>query len=146
MSWEKSEVMSEFLKIAGEQDWHGLKKTAAPEPNPYQEDIKTIEEKRQKSPEKHIMEIAHPDPVYVAEARGDGGLVENEIEKQRRAIEIINKHPMGQHLGRYASAVVELVKLAEVCDQLGYTFAADRVTDAAQELVNTLEEDNFPLE
>ncbi len=139
-----STVWAEFLKIADSQNLLGLKKTASVEPNPYQEDLKTIEEKRLKSPEKHIMEIAHPNPVYIAEARGDGGLVENEIEHQQKIIEMLNKHPTGSLVGRYAHAISNLVKLAELCDNIGETIAADCLTDAAQELVDGLE--NIPLE
>lgn len=92
------------------------------------------------------MEIAHPEPVYVAEARGDGGLVENEIEKQRKVIEMINKYPTASLVGRYAHAITNLVKFAELCDDIGEAVAADYLTDAAQELVSTLEEQDLPLE
>lgn len=138
MSWEKSSVMSEFLKIAAEK---GLLDSAK---NPCGEDVKTIEEKRLKDPEKSIMEVAHPEPVYVAESRGDGGLVENEIENQKKMIEVINKMPTGSLSGRYATAIVELVKLADMCDELGATAAADLLTIAAKKLV--LDLDELPFE
>jgi hypothetical protein len=131
MSLEKYEVMSEFFKLAEEQDLLGLKKTAAPEKNPHQEDLKTIEEKRLKSPEKSIIEEAHPEPAYVAEARGDGGLVENQLEQQKKLVEMLNKMPTGSLVGRYASAGLELIKIANICDELGNDNAADALTDAA---------------
>lgn len=143
MSWEKHSVMSEFLKIAEEQNLLGLNKTAAAEKNPYQEDLKTIEEKRLKSPEKSIIEEAHPEPVFVAESRGEGGLVENEIEHQKKTIEIINKMPTGSLVGRYASAVEQLVKFASDCDVLEQSEAADMLTEAAQELLAELESESF---
>lgn len=127
----KSAVMMEFLKIAEEK---GLLKEAYPEQNPYAEDKKVIEEKRLPKAEKHIMEAAHPDPVYVAEARGDGGLVENEIENQQKFIEILNKMPSGTLTGRYASCALELVKVANKCDELGEMAAADILTDVARKL------------
>ena len=141
MNWEKSEVMREFLRISDES---GLLKTAAPEKNPHQEDAKTIKEKRLKSPEKNIIEIAHPDPVYIAEARGDGGLVENQIEQQKRIIEVINKMPTGSLVGRYASAAYELTKMADVCDQLGEEDTADVLTNAAEKLLSAAV--SFPFE
>jgi len=140
MSWEKSTVMSEFLKIAEDQNILGAEKV---EPNPYQEDQKTIEEKRLKSPEKHIMEVAHPKPVYIAEARGDGALVENEIEHQQKVIDMLNKMPTGSLVGRYASAINQLVKLAEQCDSIDQTKAADLLTSAAGDLLVDLEAVSF---
>lgn len=129
--WDKSEVMSEFLKIASEQN---MIKEAYPEQNPYAEDKKTIEEKTLPKSEKHIMEIAHPEPVYVAEARGDGGLVENEIENQQKVIEMINKMPEGSLVGRYAKTAIELIKMANACDDVGETVAGDALTNAAKTL------------
>jgi len=146
MSLEKYDVMREFLKIAEEKDLLGLKKTAAPSPNPHQEDKKTIEEKRQKSPEKSIIEEAHPEPVYVAEARGDGGLVENQIEQQKKLIEMLNKMPTGSLVGRYASTAHELVKLANLCDEQGMEEAADLITEAAADLLKKAEEEACPFE
>jgi hypothetical protein len=139
MDWEKSEVMSEFVKIASETN---LLKDAAPEPNPYVEDKKVIEEKRLPEPEKSIMEVAHPKPVYIAEARGDGGLVENEIENQKKMIEIVNKMPTGALVGRYASSALELIKIANCCDEIGEMAAADILTDAAKKLFALAEDMN----
>jgi len=136
-------ILEEFLKIAEEKDLLGLKKTAAAEKNPYQEDLKTIEEKRMKSPEKSIIEEAHPEPVYVAESRGDGALVENEIEHQEKAIEIINKMPTGSLVGRYAHSIEQLVKFANMCDELGHTEAADLLTDAAKDLFVDIDLESF---
>ncbi len=145
MSLEKYEVMNEFFRIAEEQDLLGLKKTAATEKNPYQEDLKTIEEKRLKSPEKSIIEIAHPEPVYVAEARGDGGLVENQIEQQKKLIEMLNKMQTGSLVGRYATVANELIKMANVCDDIGEEEAADLLTDTATKLLEFAEDEPLPL-
>lgn len=131
--------MKEFLKIAEEQDMLGLNKIAMPEPNPRQEDLKTIEEKKHKrSPEKSIIEEAHPDPVYVAEARGDGGLVENNMETQKRLIEIINKMPTGSIVGRYASCALSLKKIADVCDEYDVPVATDFLMEATQKLFDKI--------
>lgn len=135
----KSEVMDEFFKLMAEQDQLSLSKTAAPEKNPHQEDAKTIEEKRQKSPEKSIIEEAHPEPVYVAEARGDGGLVENQIEQQKKLIEMINKHPTGSLVGRYATAVHSLIKMAKQLDEMNELELAGLLTDTANQLVEQMD-------
>lgn len=142
MSFEKYEVMKEFLKIAEKDDLLGLKKTAAPAENPNAEDKKVIEEKRQKSPGKSIIEEAHPEPVYIAEARGDGGLVENQIEQQKRIIEMINKMPTGSLVGRYASVALELVKTANACDEINQEEAADLLTNAAVEILSKIAEED----
>jgi ribulose 1,5-bisphosphate carboxylase large subunit-like protein len=135
MSWEKSEVMREFLKIASEQ---GLIKEALPEKNPYQEDLKTIEEKRLKPAEKSIIEEAHPEPVYVAESKGDGGLVENQLEQQKKIIQMINKMPTGSIVGRYAHATAVLVKLAGDFDDIGEFDLANLLTDVAGKLTHEM--------
>jgi len=139
MDWNNSDVMVEFAKIAKDGDLLGLKKTAAPAPNPYQEDKKTIEEKRLKTPEKNIMELAHPEPVYIAESQGDGALVENEIENQKKMIEIINKMPTGSLVHRYATAIGALIKMADACDANGEDKAAELLTDAATKLLDDVE-------
>jgi len=139
MSWEKSEVMGEFLKIASDSN---MIKEALPEPNPYKEDDKQIEEKKgPDSPEKSIIEIAHPNPAYIAEARGDGGLVENLIEQQDKLIKMINKMPTGSLVGRYASAVNKLIKHANELDEIGEHEVADLLTGTADVLLNHITPD-----
>ena len=132
MSFEQSEVMNEFFELVKKQN---LLKTAAAEKNPYQEDIKTIEEKRIKTPEKGMMEIAHPDAVYVAESQGDGALVENNMEQQKKLIEVINKMPTGSLVHRYATIANELVVMANRCDEVGQTEMADLLTDTAKNII-----------
>lgn len=144
MNFEKYDVIREFLKIAEEKDLLGIKKTASPSPNPYVEDNKVIEEKRQKFPEKNIIEQAHPESVYIAEARGDGGLVENQIEQQNKLIEMLNKMPTGSLVGRYAHAINELVKVADRLDDIGETDLSDVVYDKALILFEKI--DDLPFE
>jgi hypothetical protein len=139
MDWNNSDVMVEFAKIAEDTNLLGLKKTAAPAPNPYQEDKKTIEEKRLKTPEKSIMELAHPESVYVAESQGDGALVENEMETQKKMIEIINKMPTGSLVHRYAMAIDALIKMADACDASGESEAAQLLDFAATRLLDDVE-------
>lgn len=126
--YDNSEVMNELIKMA-------LVKEALPSPNPYQEDKKTIEEKRLPAPEESIVEVAHPEPVYIAESQGDGALVENQLEQQKKMIEVINKMPTGNHVGRYAALANVLLKVADTCDDLGEESAADLLTDAAKKML-----------
>ena len=133
--YDNSEVMNEFIKMT-------LVKTALPSPNPYQENKKTVEEKRLPAPDKDIIEVAHPDPVYIAESQGDGALVENQLEQQKKMLEVINKMPTGNHVGRYAALANILLKVADTCDILGEEDAANLMTDAAKKV---LEEAKNPL-
>jgi hypothetical protein len=138
MSWEKSEIMKEFGKL---MEGQGLLKTA--EKNPHKEDDKTIKEKRV-MPDEDLIEIAHPAPVYVAEGKGDGGLVENQNEQHKKLMEVINKMPTGIIVHRYAAALSALVKMANACDEVGEEHAAGILTDAATKLVELI--DTIPFD
>ncbi len=141
MSITKNEIMDEFFRLAKEQGF-----ADEVEPNPYQEDEKVIREKRVKTPEKNIIEEAHPEPIYVAEAFGDGGLVENQVEQQKKLIDMINKMPTGNLTAHYASTAIELLKIANKCDDLGHTKAADLITTAAENLLEMAEKNDLGFE
>jgi hypothetical protein len=121
---DNSEVMSEFFKIASES------KIDAPKP----EDAKTIEDKVLEVDE-DLVEEAHPEPVYVAEALGDGGLVENQNEQHTKMMDAVNKMPPGTIMNTNASCALELLKLAEECDQSGESEAADLITIMAEKVL-----------
>lgn len=136
----KSIVLDEFFKIVQKD---GLLKEAYTQ-NPHAENKKTIEEKKSKEPETSIIEVAHPKPVYVAEAHGDGGLVENQIEQQERILAAVNKMPTGALLGSYknhayASLAADLLKMAEKLDQENKPQAADKFTKAAELILQSLD-------
>ena len=113
-------------------------KTAYPTENK-KETEKNFKEKRLKAPEKSIIEEAHPKPVYIAESKGDGALVENLLEQHDKMMEVINKMPSGALLGTYASTIETLVKLANQYDDLGQTKIADILTKTAEEIVEDAE-------
>lgn len=98
------------------------------------EDAKTIEEKRLKTDE-DLVEKAHPKPEYIADAQGDGGLVENQNEQHQKMQEVVNKMPTGNYINLYASIASELVKIADQCDEAGDTEAADIITSAVEDLL-----------
>ena len=133
---EHSEVMLSFAKMLAESD--------KPAKNPYQEDLKQIEEKCT-VPEEDLVEIAHPEPVYVAEALGDGGLVENQKEQHEKMMTVINRMPTGALLGTYAATVDTLVKMANKCDELGDYAAADELTATARKILALMGE-VFPFD
>ena len=82
------------------------------------EDAKTIEEKRINEDE-DMVEKAHPKPEYIADAQGDGALVENLNEQHKKMQEVVNKMPTGNYINLYASIASELVKIADECDTAG---------------------------
>ncbi len=51
--------------------------------------------------------------------------------------------PTGSLVGRYASAIEQLVKLANICDSIGQPQAADILTDATKELIVDLDTKRF---
>lgn len=129
MSFEKSEVMGEFLKIASEQ---GLVSEA-------KDSEETIESKRVEKSKEDIVEKAHPKPVFVAESRGDGGLVENLNETHKKIMEIINKMPTGSLVGRYASTSYDLLKLANECENVGENAISDELTKLASKFISAVD-------
>ena len=140
--WEKYEVMSEFLKIAQDR---GIIKNDEVSPNPYQEDLKTIEEKKNviTGEKEYIIEKSHPESVYVADAREDGGLVENQWEQHNKIMDAVNKMPRGVLAKHYVSLIDSLIKTANQCDTVGESDAADILTNAAGNLVSYLKSDPF---
>lgn len=129
MSFEKSEVMGEFLKIASEQ---GLVSKA-------KDSEETIKSKRVEKSKEDIVEKAHPKPVFVAESRGEGGLVENLNETHKKIMEIINKMPTGSLVGRYASTSYNLLKLADECEKVGENDVSDELTKLASKFIGAVD-------
>jgi hypothetical protein len=80
---------------------------------------------------------AHPKSIGVADAMGNGGLLENQIEQQRANIGVARSMPSGNFLGRHAWVLHNLVKLAESADEAGDLETSDLI-DAAIEKLNKL--------
>jgi hypothetical protein len=114
--WDNSEVMSELLKLAAKE--HDIKT----------EDL-TVEED-------DMVEKAHPESVYIAEALGDGALVENQNEQHEKMVAVVNKMPNGKLIHNYAACGLELVKFAEECEAAGETEAAELITAIAEKVLD----------
>lgn len=110
---DSSEVLTEFYKIAT------------------RDDKKDVEEKVLEVTE-DLIELAHPEPIYVAEALGDGGLVENQKEQSKKIHDIVNKMPTGILVHIYAECFNDLIKLAEECEACGEEETAELVTELAR--------------
>ena len=118
---DNSEVMTAFYKISSK--------------NPCQEDPKTIEEKVLEVDE-DLVEEAHPEPVYVAEALGDGGLVENQNEQHEKDMAVVNHMPNGKLIHLHASCARDLLKLACECEVAGELEAAEVITTLAERILS----------
>lgn len=107
----------------------------------YRSDVidEIIKQAAEKIINEDIIEKAHPEPIYVANARGDGGLVENQNEIREKFMEAVNTFPSATHLGAYANLIARLTKTAEDCDSLGQYKAAKILDKTAETLVGDLE-------
>jgi hypothetical protein len=85
-----------------------------------------------------MIEKAHPKPVYIADAMGDGGLVENQNELQSKIISIVNRYPSGTNLHRTAFVLESLLKIAEGLDTSGDHESALIIDSFAEELSSSL--------
>jgi len=83
------------------------------------DDLSVLKEKKHPVDKEDLIEKAHPKSVYVSNALGDGGLVENQNEQQAKIIEIINKMPSGNHIHLYAEAILGLEKIASEMENDG---------------------------
>lgn len=74
--------------------------------------IKELKEKKQAIKPDDMIEKAHPESVWAANALGDAGLVENQNEQQEKIIQMLNKMPTGNLIHTYAEVLTNLVSLA----------------------------------
>lgn len=114
---DNSEVMTEFFKLC---------KT-----NNEPKEFEVLEDSK-------IIEKAHPEPVYVAESQGDGALVENQIEQQKKDIDVINKMPNGVLVQRHAELFNELIKFSEKCEKEGNIEDCNLVLKIAKDVLNSI--------
>lgn len=81
-----------------------------------------------------LIGAAHPKTIEVADAMGNGGVVENQIEQQRHNINVTKSMPSGNFQGRYAWVIESLVKLADSTDENGMKKASDLIDETLEEL------------
>jgi hypothetical protein len=83
-----------------------------------------------------VIEQAHPEKKKeLAKAQGEGGVVENIIEQQKKDIEVATNLPSGALVGVHAELINELVKIANECESKGDFDAAIKI-DAAIERIS----------
>lgn len=83
-----------------------------------------------------IIELAHPEPVVVADGPMASGAVDNQNTQQEKIKSMVNKQPTGNvfHNFSYASEVHELISIADELDAKGLYAEADALTYVAGEL------------
>lgn len=86
--------------------------------------LEDLREKKQAKEPEDLVERAHPKPVYVSDALGEGGLVENINESHAKLQQMINKMPTGNLVNTYAEAVQALVRIGSELDQTNVIAAA----------------------
>lgn len=74
-----------------------------------------------------MIDKAHPEPAYTADAMADGGLVENQNELHEKLVQMIKKYPSGSTGHKYASLVEDLIAIANDLDANGNVKAAMQV-------------------
>lgn len=78
---------------------------------------------------------AHSESVAVADAMGNGGLVENVLEQQRKNIGVALSAPTGNFRARHAQLIKELVKLANEADDTGEKDASNMIDKTINNLL-----------
>lgn len=148
IEWERSEVMSEFLKVAAESGLissdldhkDGVGNPTKDTPVKDHTRNEPTKEYGVKTEPADMIEKAHPEPAWMAKnstpvpSMGDGSLVENVKEQQKKDIEIATRMPHGTLIGVHASLIQELVKLANTLENRGKFKEAARIDVAIKKI------------
>jgi hypothetical protein len=148
IEWERSEVMSEFLKVAAKSglispDLNHEDGVGNPTKNTPVKDHTRNEPTKEygvKTEPADMIEKAHPEQAWMAKnstpvhSMGDGSLVENVKEQQKKDIEIATKMPHGTLIGVHAGLIAELVKLANILEDEGKFKEATRIDEAIKKI------------
>ena len=141
--WNGSKVMEEFVKIAADSglivtDFKPKNKDFVGNPS---EDTPVKDHRRYEPTEeydvtekKDLVQAAHPEKVQVADAMGEGGVVENQNEQQEKNIDIAIKMPSGALIGVHADLVSTLINVATQLDAEGKHKEAVRVDETIKRL------------
>jgi hypothetical protein len=144
--WNGSRVMEEYAKIASEdglvsgflapkKDQHPGVGNPQEEPSSTTRNEKTEDYEVTQGTGADLVEQAHPSDAVTAEAMGDGALVENIVQKQKKDIEVATRMPHGMLLGRHAADLAKgLTVIANILDEAGDVKAAERVDNTLRRI------------
>lgn len=81
-----------------------------------------------------LVSESHPKSVTLADAMGNGGLVENNLEQQQKSIYVATNTPSGNFQSKYAQTVSYLQKLAKAADSQGKKEVSKLINQTIQKL------------
>jgi hypothetical protein len=84
-----------------------------------------------------LVDQAHPDSVVLSDAMGNGGLVENVVERHRHMQGVANSTPSGNYRSKHAWTVNELVKLAGKASDDRNSEAVNLITKAIVDVIES---------
>lgn len=113
----------------------GLKGMYDQKPDRTEADYKSMYQVHQESGADLIGE-SHPETITIADAMGNGGVVENQIEQHRHNVDVAKSMPSGNFRGKHAWVLKNLVKLANQADDQGLKEASDLIDAAINELTS----------
>lgn len=153
--WNGSSVMAEFEKIAADAglittDLNPDNKDFVGNPSgspigPFRDNGVSMTNKERKDAGlynvtketgEELIGKAHPKTVELADAMGAGGVVENQVEQQKKDIEIATRMPSGALFGIHAELVKELTKKANQLEEDGKIKEALRVDKTIMRIAN----------
>lgn len=131
---DNSSVFKDFVKIAQSYGW--VKEA---------DDAKVIQDKYNITDEtgKELIDKAHPNEIWVAEALGDGGLVENQNEQHATLMSILYKMPEGSLIGRHAELVNSLTKTADQAYIKGNISSYNKINNSIEAIDNNFYKQAF---
>jgi hypothetical protein len=146
--WNSSGVMREFVKVATESGLIISDLQQKELVGNADEDTPVKDHRRYEPTEEYELDVeggnlvgkAHPEQAWTArqsapvKSMGEGSLVENIEEQQKKDIEVATKMPTGALFGIHASVVSDLVKLANKLDEDGRHKEAIRIDQAIERL------------
>jgi len=146
--WESSGVMQEFLKVAAKSGLITSDLQQKELAGNADEETPVKDHRRYEPTEEYELEVeggnlvekAHPEQAWTAKqspimnSMGEGSLVENIEEQQKKDIEVATKMPSGALPGIHASMVSELIKLADRLDGENKTKEAARIDETIERL------------
>ena len=146
--WNSSGVMNEFIKIAAESGLITSDLQQKELAGNADKDTPVKDHRRYEPTEEYELDVeggnlvgkAHPKPAWMADkstpvkSMGNGSLVENVEEQQKKDIEVATRMPSGALFGIHASVVSELVKLANKLDDEGRYEESTRIDQTIERL------------
>ena len=84
----------------------------------------------------NLIDQAHPDSIVLSEAMGNGGLVENIVERHKHMQGVAGATPTGNYRSKHAWTVNELVKLAEKASEERNSEVVNLITKAIVDVIN----------